>query len=171
VAAQDLFELRRVIASGMTAVSLDDSQSSAVSAMASKIRELVGNDPGKSTGMNYRAKRIARTEGIRIAEAAQREAWRNAEDMFAGIRSMRGGHEDCDICNPYDNKMFWKTDTGQYVADDGERLPEFPAHPNCLCFTMPELKDDLTAGLPAANYGDWFDASKDRAATELAGTI
>ena len=167
VAAPDLFRLRRAITLSMSGTGLDD-DASAVASLSKEIRQLVGNDPGKSTGMNYRAKRIARTEGIRIAEESQRAAWAESKDMFDGMWTERGGHKPCEICEPFDHILYRDDGTGQYVNDAGELLPMFPAHPNCLCYTVPELKADLTAGLPDANYGDWYDQSRQRAAGELA---
>jgi hypothetical protein len=168
VAAGDLHELRRRIVLGMSATSLGDDDASAVESLAVSIRQLVGNDPSKSTGMNYRAKRIARTEGIRIAEESQREAWRQSQDLFDGMWTERGGHADCDICDKYDHVLYLKDEAGRYISDNGDLLPDFPTHPNCMCFTVPEIKAELTDGLPAADYGDWYSASLKRSQSELA---
>jgi len=137
---------------------------SAVEALSGTIRELVGNDPGKSTGMNYRAKRIARTEGIRISEAGLRETWQEAGDLIgmivwhsAKVSASREDHV------ARDGKQYYRNEAGEFIASDGERLPEIPLGPNCLCWTSAELRSDLTDGLPPAQYGGWYDAAQVRA--------
>jgi hypothetical protein len=171
VAKADIATLRQRITLSLSATNLYDDEASAIQALTASIKELVGNDPGKPTGMAYRARRIARTEGVRVAEASLRESWASTKDLFSGIRTQRAGGEPCELCDPYDDVVFWDDGHGQYVSDDGRRLPDFPIHPNCMCFTTPELADDLTKDLPDADYGSWYDASRKRAADELAAVM
>jgi len=156
-------ELRRRIVAGMS----DPDEASAMRSVAASIRELVGNDPGKPTGMNYRALRIARTEGMRISEAAARETMTAHADLLKGIRTQRTRSEPCDLCDPHDDVLYvQQPGGGDYLDAQGRRLPDFPLHPNCMCYATPELLDDLTAGLPAANYGADYARSAARAEIE-----
>ncbi|MCP4251137.1 MAG: hypothetical protein GY778_29215, partial [bacterium] len=65
VEARRLPELRQVLIDSVN-------QENPLEWLTPRLRELVGNDPGGPTGMNYRARRIIRTEGTRISEAGWR---------------------------------------------------------------------------------------------------
>lgn len=152
----DVTRLKQTIRLGMSG---GVTGASAVESMARQIRLLVGNDPGKSTGMNYRAKRIARTEGMRVAEAAQRRAWEGVSDLLQGLRAMTAG--DLKVRNTHrrwHNVLYVRGPGGIHYKGPSERmeapevLPEFPADPNCRCYTIAELRSNLTAGLPPARY-------------------
>jgi len=137
---------------------------SAVEAIAPRLRHLVGNDPGQSTGMNYRAKRIARTEGVRIAETGLRETWEEVGDVIEAIvwYSARVPRTRPDHAARHE-KRYLRTSSREFIARDGERLPEIPLGPNCLCWTSAELRADLTDGLPQENLGAWYDPAALRA--------
>lgn len=127
---------------------------SAIDSLQKPLRELVGNDPGQVTGMNYRARRIARTEGVRVAQDALHESWSSTSDMFEGIRTYTAGDANVRPTHRHWNdKLFRQQPSGDYIAADGEVLPRFPAGPNCRCWDTPELLSDLTAGLPDVQLG------------------
>lgn len=125
-----------------------------------RLKDLVG-------GINYRAKRIARTEGVRIAEAGLRESWDNCTDLMDGVQwfSARVPRSRPDHVARH-NKIYRRT-SGGWIADDGESLPPIPLGPNCLCWSSPVLADDLIRGLPDADYGT-YDAAKARYKQEKA---
>jgi hypothetical protein len=134
VAGKDLGRLKETI---ITAFSGSIDEASSVQAAMPRIREMVD-------GVNYKAQRIARTEGTRIAEAAMRESWEPVQDMMIGVRTFTSDDENVrESHRHWHDKLYYQITPGQYQAKDGEVLPEFPAGPNCRCWSTPELRDDL----------------------------
>lgn len=129
---------------------------SLIDSLTPQIESLVGN-------ITYKAKRIARTEGVRIAEVAQRESWQDIADLMDGVRTYTA--DDANVRDQHvhwNGKLFYRQSNGDYVARDGELLPDFPAGPNCRCWSTPEFREDLTAGLPPVDYGSGYAASVGR---------
>lgn len=151
--------LRSLIASTLSDYSMPEDEASAIDILSQRIRPWFEDEEG----MNYKARRIARTEGVRIAEDTQRMSWEGAADVIDGIRTWTAGDDRVrDEHQHWHDKLFRRQPDGSYVADDGEGLPDFPAGPNCRCWSVPELADDLTADLPAVNYGAGYQASLGR---------
>ena len=151
VKGANLDKLKRAIVVGLSAPDDPD----ALKRMYRKIKHLVGNDPGKSTGMNYRAKRIIRTEGYRVAETAMRRSWDQAGDLglMQGLRAMTAN--DVNVRPEHwqwHNKLYLRRAKGTYIHPTLGRLPNFPAASNCRCYTVPELAPRLTAAVTAARY-------------------
>ena len=147
----ELEQLRSVIRRYLTEVDTG----AAWQSMTAEIKPLVGN-------VNYKAKRIARTESVRVAEDMQRKAFFEAEDLIQGIRTFTADDRKVrETHRHWHDKLFYKTSDG-YIARDGERLPRFPAGANCRCWDTPELIDDLTVGLPAEDLGAGYRAGLDR---------
>jgi hypothetical protein len=166
VAGDDLVRLQRTIVGGLSRMP-DEDQASALRGLSVQIRPFFAD----GEGVNYKAQRIARTESIRVAEAMQREANERVADVYTGIRFLRRGGRPCEECDLWDDKVFWRDDAGQFVSDSGELLPDIPVHPNCLCYTQPELRPDLEAKLPPVNLGAAYAAGAARAEKELADLL
>ena len=166
VEASRIPELQQLIVDSFSAQA--SGKASLIDYLSPRLRQLVGNDPGKSTGMNYRARRIARTEGVRISQAGLDEAWDKVPDgiidgkqwFSALVPLTRPDHA------ALHEKIFRRGVDGGYVGEDGQAMPPIPWGPNCLCWDSPVLADDLTAGLPPENLGAWYDDSVLRAAKE-----
>lgn len=138
---------------------LPEEKASAIDELSKRIRPFFANDEG----INWKARRIARTEGVRIAEDTLRESWQDSEDLFDGIRTFTANDQNVrEEHAGWHDKLFKRQADGDYVADDGERLPTFPAGPNCRCWSTPELAASLTKDLPAADYGAGYRRSLDR---------
>jgi len=91
-------------------------------------------------GVRYKAQRIARTEGRRVAEAAQMAADEQLGDMLAGRQWMA----TLDMWTRPDHaarhgKVYDRQPDGTYQARDGELLPDVPLGPNCRCITSAVL--------------------------------
>lgn len=151
VGAADIGQLRRSV---RVALSGEIEGVSAVEALSKAIKPILS----ENEGLNFKAKRIARTEGVRVAEVAMRASWQPLGDMLKGIRAWTAGDsrvrsEHGTQTTDWHDKLFLRTSAG-FVALDGKRLPEFPAGPNCRCYTNQELIDDLTVGLPEPVFRD-----------------
>jgi hypothetical protein len=94
--------------------------------------------------LEWMARRIARTEGVRIAEASLRETWDRAGDLIAGVQWFsalskwtRAAHAARHLT------IYVRQSDGSFVAEEGEfagkELPTVPLGPNCLCWTSPVL--------------------------------
>jgi hypothetical protein len=152
VCGADLGRLRQTIISGLSAVE-DPNQASNLENLVKNIKSFFADDES----MGYKARRIARTESIRVAEAMQRESNERVADLYTGVQFLRSGGKPCDECDPWDKTVFWRDDAGQFVAEDGRLLPDIPVHPNCLCYTVPELRPDIEAQLPPVDLGAWHE--------------
>lgn len=83
-------------------------------------------------GIKSSAQRIARTESLRIAEEAQRESYRQVDDLIAGMQ----------IWATLDDRT-----RPEHAARNGTMYPKdacplVPDAPNCRCFTSPVLRDE-----------------------------
>ncbi|MBX3380904.1 MAG: minor capsid protein [Phycisphaeraceae bacterium] len=118
-------------------------------------------------GLKVSAQRIARTESLRIAEEAQREGYRQVDDLIVGIQ----------IWATLDDRT-----RPEHAARNGRIYPKdaaplVPDEPNCRCFSSPVLRDEAdvvkadVGGRPAGNltvvdgtvqdletWSNWFDA-------------
>jgi hypothetical protein len=141
VIGPDLQRLRSTIISGYSGVVGSDG-ASALEGLATSIRPLLS----ENEGINWKAKRIARTESVRIAEHSLRDSWRAVADVIEAIRTFTADDENVrDAHRRWEDKLFYQTSTGNYIARDGEYLPEFPAGPNCRCWSTPELREEEIA--------------------------
>jgi hypothetical protein len=156
VLQKDMYYLRGAIRQSMSG---EFSGASAVADLKNRTKGLLDTNEG----INYKAKRIARTEGSRVAEAAQRRSWRQVGDIIKGIRAWTAGDSKVrDSHQPWHRKLYYRSGGGStFIARDGERLPEFPAAPNCRGYTSVELIDELYAGGTKPDYGT-YDAAKAR---------
>jgi len=91
-------------------------------------------------GIRYKAQRIARTEGRRVAERAQLAAAEGLGEMLAGMQWMavldqwtRPDHA------ARHGKIYDRQPDGTYKARDGESMPDVPLGPNCRCMVSPVL--------------------------------
>jgi hypothetical protein len=146
VAQKDLGQLRSAI---RTAMSGDFEGASAVRALSAQIKPILS----VNEGINYKAKRIARTEGIRVAAAAQMESERAVVDMLQGqlVKTSQDANVRDEHRARWDPpKMYLRTGGGYgFVAADGESWPgKEPYGPNCRCMSVPVLHDELYAPLP-----------------------
>jgi hypothetical protein len=163
VVPDNLIDLRRAIVEHVTA----PPGASSVQSLSQAIRPLIyRNGDGTAAGINYKAQRIARTEGVRIAEAGLRESMEEDRDLFEGIEWVSAHVPDTRPEHAAQEGVYRKT-PGGWVRGDGNPLPVIPLGPNCLCWTTPVLTDDLTAGLPAENLGA-YDAARARFEKERA---
>jgi len=114
----------------------------------------------EDSGINYKCRRLARTEGSRIAEEAQRDIYEDAGDLVQGIAAhnsqdgkVRLKHWRWQRPGAPPTIFYKQPETGMYIAKTGEMkgepLPAFPADPNCRCFSMPHLAPGLEYELPA----------------------
>ncbi len=157
-------ELRQTILTAIT----DPDRASAVEGLAKKLRTLVGNDPGKTTGMNYRAKRIARTEGVRIAEDALRDSWERVPDMVTGIQYFNAHVLNSRQTHIANEGKYTKQPNGDYIRKrDGRVFPTIPAGANCLCWSSPIFRFDVDRTIPPANL-QRFKQAQARSKAEIA---
>lgn len=122
-------------------------------------------------GVKSSARRIARTESLRVANEMQREMYKDIDDLVVGIQIVASLDERTRPHHVLRNgTVYWKDGRSPRV----EELPVLPDEPNCRCFDVPVLStpdgfgDDpgLTADIrnasgysvpdPAA-YSAWFD--------------
>jgi len=156
VSAENLAEAKRRIVEHISNPEGADSTRE----VAKSLRPLIYRNPdGTAAGVNYKAQRIARTEGVRVAEAGQREMMEEDRDLFGGVE-WESAHVPDSRPEHIEAEGIYKKTEGGWVRDDGEQLPPIPLGPNCLCWTTPVLDDDLTAGLPAENLGTYAQAKK-----------
>lgn len=123
-------------------------------------------------GIQSSAKRIVRTEGLRIAEHVQRQAWEGLGDMMVGAQLLAVLDVNTRPHHAARNgTVFYKNPgPGQQGMN---KLPFTPDEPNCRCWSTPvlkppkELENDPAvqaafanasgAGIPdPATYDQWF---------------
>lgn len=118
--------------------------------------------------VHWQARRIARTEGLRVAQEGLREADKAVEDLLAGRRWFSALVKDTRHDHAARHKKLYKQITpGLYVADDGEVEPPIPLGPNCLCWDEGELDESIVGGLPDPDYGPGFKAALDNGEYDL----
>lgn len=129
-------------------------------------------------GIQSSAKRIVRTEGLRIGEQIQREGWKDLGDMLEGAQLLavldqhtRPGHAE------RNGDVYYQTPTkGQKALAS---MPVVPDEPNCRCWSAPvlkppealktdpgllaEFKNNQGAGIPdPASYSQWFKGADEK---------
>jgi hypothetical protein len=105
--------------------------------------------PDVPGGVNYAAKRLARTEINNAFHAMQAEKARETPWTTGVLWNLSGSHPTPDECNEYaDESHFDGGDPGVYLPEDVPKKP----HPQCLCFCTPvtvepdEFIDQFFAG-------------------------
>ncbi len=121
-------EIRTILISGMSDPGVG------VASLRKALEPAVGN-------VRFKAQRIARTEGRRMAELGQQEAYAGVSELIDSMQIIA----TLDIhTRPAhvirDGKTYKQQANGSYVAADGEFLPDLPDEPNCRCFASPILK-------------------------------
>lgn len=157
VSGPELDKARGAIRRAMSG-QIPEGQASAVDQLAKDLRPLLN----QNEGLNYKARRIARTEGVRVAEAAQRQSWEAVPDMIKGMRSWTAGDGNVrDSHRKWHNKLFLRTGPGEYRSVTLGPAPEFPLAPNCRGWSTPELHDELFSEVPGPS-AQRFDAAMAR---------
>lgn len=137
-------------------------------------------------GVYWKARRTARTESLRVAEAAQRETWDDLGGMMAGAQYLAVMDQNTRPEHAALNGQIYATEprAGELPLDE---LPELPSAPNCRCTAVPVLvpPDDVGddpaftaifqntdgANIPdPAAYDKWFDQADDGQRKLAAGT-
>jgi len=102
--------------------------------------------------IRYKAQRIARTEGRRMAEIGQDDAWNEASDLIDGFQVLAAfSHTRPEHAARHGTIYRQKAD-GSYVADNGDLLPILPDAPNCV-LPGQEVSGAFSAGLRARYEG------------------
>lgn len=83
------------------------------------------------------AKRIARTEGLRIANQTQRTQYAELGDMLAGVQIVATLDENTRPHHAARNGRIYWTDSRKkpHISE----LPDLPDEPNCRCYDVPVL--------------------------------
>ena len=117
------------------------------------------------------AQRIARTEGLRVANEMQRESYKDLGPLMVGIQVLASLDENTRPHHALRNGRIYFNDGRQ---PDISELPVLPDEANCRCFDSPVLQEpenlerdpDLAAELTNASgdsipdpleYAEWFD--------------
>jgi SPP1 gp7 family putative phage head morphogenesis protein len=93
-------------------------------------------------GLNYKAQRIARTEGRRIGELAQQRMIQQAGDLVAAqeILAVLDERTDPEHAARHGTRYERQQD-GTFISADGEPAPDLPDRANCRCYLSPILAD------------------------------
>lgn len=128
------------------------------------------------SGIKSSAQRIARTEGLRVAERIQRRSWDQLGDMMEGAQILAVLDQNTRPHHAARNGTIYYKDESKANGTTTKKLsemPDLPDEPNCRCWSTPiltppeELKTDPTlrealrttsgAGVPdPASYDDWW---------------
>ena len=111
------------------------------------LQQLSKRVEGLVDGIKSSAKRIARTEGMRVAERIQRRSWEPLGDIMTGAQVIAVLDERTRPEHATRNgQVYYKNPrAGQKSMSE---LPDLPDGPNCRCMSVPvleppeELKDD-----------------------------
>lgn len=136
-----------------------------VAAIRKRLLPIVG-------GIKASAQRIARTEGLRVAERIQRRSWDELGDMMSGVQILAVLDENTRPHHSSRNgKIYYRNPSaGQLSMTE---LPDLPDELNCRCWSNPVLqppeslekdpavqkafKSASGAGIPEpASYDRWF---------------
>lgn len=133
-----------------------------------------------TAGLAYRAQRIARTEGCRVAERAGRACYSQMGELLDGLQIVAVMDE---WTRPHhaarNGRIYRRGLDGLYRDDAGQLLPDLPDEPNCRCMTIPVLQTpevlrDSPAAMEAfltaagelvpdpASYSDWWRQATER---------
>jgi hypothetical protein len=167
VPTSEIEELRRKINEHLALPGADSA--SALSDLANDIGDLVDN-------VNFKAVRIARTEGTRVAEDMLRETWKEADEFIEGIQVFTANDENVRPTHvknpnwriPRHGKIYRKQRNGSFRADDGEPLPRFPEDPNCRCWDTPVMIPEIEREIANVTVGPEYRAALDRFERERA---
>lgn len=109
----------------------------------------LAQDVERVTGLiHWKSMRIARTEGVRIAQDALEKSYEGADDLIDGFLWHSAKLADsAEFDTSLDGTRFMKEADGEYRAKggihDGLIMPTIPVHPNCLCYTTPILSPTI----------------------------
>lgn len=112
--------------------------------------------PDVKGGVSYAAMRLGRTE-LNNAFHAQQVQTGISEPWTTGLLwNLSGSHPRPDECNEYADSVHYLG--GRAGVYKPEEVPAKP-HPNCLCFTTPEVDDRETfiKNFEAGHYDDFLD--------------
>lgn len=129
-------------------------------------------------GLGYKAQRIARTEGARLAHRANQETYAAMGDAVQAQTIVAVMDEHTRPEHALRNgRTYQRREDGTYRDAAGNVMPDLPDAPNCRCFAVPDLgipdylkKDPAarsayekaTAALvpDPASYADWWQQAK-----------
>ncbi len=93
---------------------------------------------GHTAGAKASAMRIARTEGLRVANKVQRKSYDQLGDLMAGEQIVATLDQNTRPHHATRNgTIFW---SDMRRSPNISSLPELPDEPNCRCFSIPVLK-------------------------------
>lgn len=97
-----------------------------------RVQPLVG-------GIKSSAKRVVRTEGLRIAERMQRETWAPLGDSLLAVQILAVLDENTRSHHAVRNgRLHYREPVGNQLGFD--TLPMLPDEPNCRCWSTPVLR-------------------------------
>jgi hypothetical protein len=112
-------------------------------------------DPNTPGGASYAAMRLGRTE-LQNAFHTQSKNMFAATPWITHVKWwLSGSHERPDACNDYaDSSHYRGGEAGVFLAME---VPDKP-HPNCLCYTTPEVMDldQYAKNFKAGQYDDYI---------------
>ena len=133
--------------------------------------------------LNGSAKRVARTEARRVAEAAQRETWIDLGDLMIGAQIQETLDQNTRPHHALRHGTTYFRDGRQPPLED---LPELPDEPNCRGYAVPvlatpaevrndprvaaEFKNVSAAVIPDPSvYSQWFDQADEKRRKDAVG--
>ena len=142
-------------------------------------------------GPSYKAQRIARTEGRRVAEQGGMEAYQGMGDMLEGMQILAVMDQATRPEHAARNGKIYRPlpdgRPGEFYDEHGIPLPELPDAPNCRCTSIPVLKppkefdedprvkaqfmDAQRQNIPdPAAYTEWWAGTEEKNRREAVGT-
>jgi len=101
-------------------------------------QELVKQIQPLVSGIASSARRIARTEGLRVTTAIQKQQTDQLGDMLQGYQIIATLDQNTRPHHAVRNgTMYWSDKRRKLTVDD---MPELPDEPNCRCYPVPVLK-------------------------------
>jgi hypothetical protein len=122
--------------------------------LADDVRQYIR--PDVRGGVSYAAMRLGRTELNNAFHAQQVQTGINEPWTTGLLWNLSGSHPRPDECNEYaDSSHYTGGRAGVYKPED---VPAKP-HPNCLCFTTPEVDDreEFMRKFEEGHYDDFLD--------------
>jgi len=138
-------------------------------------------------GVAWKAQRIARTEGNRVAEQASRACFGGMGDLLDGMQIVAVIDQWTRPEHAARNGRVYRRDKDDaYHDESGDLLPDLPDEPNCRCMTIPVLSmPDEFKNEPAlratfetaagdlipdpASYTDWWQGAGERERSTAVG--